>query len=272
VGILRKTIALWRVPFMVTVLSSLVCLVPSVQAAKAPATDTMVTSTQQLKAFDSMVVSGNIKVTVLPASQSGSQSLTITRPSSQSYAISVKKRVLTIRQTTPWWVSTQPAKITVDVNTLKKLSLYDAAAVSAKSFNTTSLAIDADTSGDINLDGKVGLTSLVLKGPGNVHVRWVDSPSLNIDSTGDSAIDLSGTVGQMHVRLSNHSSLQAEYMRADSIAIQTYRFAKAQVMPLTTLNAYAHDFSNIFYYKTPKYFTRFTSQSGNILQMQWRES
>ncbi len=271
-GIIRTKIALWRISLMVSLVSGVMCMVPVAQAAKAPVSDTMVTSTQKLGSFDAMVVSGNIQVTLLPVDQSDSHTLTMAHPSSQSYVISVKKHILTIRQTTPWWISTKPAVVTVDVTALKKLSLFDAVSVSAQSFNTSSLAIDADTSGNIDLDGKVGLNSLLLKGPGGVHVRWVDSPSLHIDSSGDSSIELSGNVGQMHVRLSGHSALQAEYLRADSIAIQAYRFAKAQVMPLTTLNAYAHDNSNIFYYKTPKYFTRFTSQSGNVLQMQWRES
>tara|TARA_B100001093_G_scaffold517931_1_gene600999 strand:+ start:6610 stop:7428 length:819 start_codon:yes stop_codon:yes gene_type:complete len=272
VGIFKKVSVLWRVSLVVFLVGGGLCLEPAVQASKAPENDKMVTSTHKLGSFDSIVISGNIKVVLLPSHRSGSHSLTMTSPSTQSYSIDVKNSVLSIRQITPWWITTQSATVKVDVSTLKKLSLFDAAAVSATSFKTSSLTIDADTSGDINLDGQVGLKSLILKGPGNVHVRWVDTPSLNIDSHGDGAIDLSGTVGQMHVRLSGHSQLEAENLRADSIAIQTYHFAKAQVMPMTTLNAFAHDFSNILYYRTPKYFTRFTSQSGNILQMQWRES
>jgi len=260
-----------RLMLAAVTVSACACL-PLVADAKAPDAVKMVDMTQTVSNFDRIVVSGNIELRLVTAKPAAKQSITTQYPSNQNYTIVVKQGELTLRQTTPWWVTTKPAIITVPVSDLKKISAYDAVSITADSLNLSALEISADTSGDINLDGQFGLTALDLKGPGKVKIAWVDSPSLSIDSSGDSQIELSGKVKQMHIKLSGHSALNAEYIRADSVAIQTNRFAKAQVMPLTTLNAFAHDFSNIFYYKTPKYFTRFTSQSGNVLQMEWRES
>ena len=272
---MKKRVSTWRVALLYSAVFGAISMSPASVAAtttKVPApTVKTVSSTMSLGAFEAISASGNLAITLTTGSNSSSHTLHIDHPSNQNYSIAVKNRVLTIKQTTPWWQRVKPAVISVDVSQLKKLTLIDAASLKVSDLNSPSLAIDADTAGSIDIDGTVGLTSLVSKGPGNIQVSWVDSPLLKIDSYGSGTIKLSGKVEKLEASMSGHGTLEAQYLRANSIMVQTNKFARALVMPLSSLNAFAHGYSNIFYFKTPKNFSHFTSESGNVLQLQWRQ-
>ncbi len=157
----------------------------------------------------------------------------------------------------------------VGVSQLNQLMVDGNAAVTSKSLNSSSLSIDANTSGDIELFGMVTLERILSAGTGSIHIQWVDSPRLRIDGSNHSKIQLAGVAGSVEMRLRDESQFSSQYLRIDQIVVQTKDYSTAKLFVNKSLRAFAYDHSNIYYYKKPDELTEFTAGSGNILQLGW---
>ena len=160
-------------------------------------------------------------------------------------------------------------KVTVGLHRLHRLIVDGAASVHTKQLTSSSLSIDANTSGRIELAGMFTLNRILSSGSGSIQIQWVDSPRLRIDGSGQSHIRLAGVVNSVEMRLRDESEFHGQYLRVDRMFIQTKKDALAKLLVNNSLRAFAYDNSNIYYYKRPAELTEFTAGSGNILQLGW---
>jgi prepilin-type processing-associated H-X9-DG protein len=169
-----------------------------------------------------------------------------------------------------WLRDGETMEITIDTNYLNALFLDGHINVYGDHIRSTGMVIDDNSSGDVHLDGKMVLNWLNARGSGNIYVSWVDSPLLLMSGTGSGIVRLSGVADQMRVRLFNHMRYAGQYLRVKNLMISTEQMAAANVFAINTMEAFAYDFSNIYYFHTPHSLNRLTRESGNVLQADWR--
>jgi hypothetical protein len=152
---------------------------------------------------------------------------------------------------------------------LKSITVAGNAAVNAKNFKTAGLTVIAKGSGTINLEGQYSIDKIYQSGNGKINISWIDSDNLFVSSSSSGSICLSGTVNSMVAKLTNKAYFDARYLRVQIASVFTTDEARADILALDTLGAFAVDSSNIFYYKNPRNLTVVTNHSGNVLQPDW---
>jgi hypothetical protein len=73
----------------------------------------------------------------------------------------------------------------------------------------------------------------------------------------------------MVVRLMRNAQFDARYLRVQKASVFTTDKARADILVLDVLGAFAIDDSNIFYHKRPQNLTVVTKGSGNVLYSGW---
>jgi hypothetical protein len=222
---------------------------------------------QKLPDFTVISVRGPIKLTIEQAGENQGNSFQIQENQSSPLSVNVKENTLYLKADE----SSQNTSAIVKVSQLHQLIVDEGASVVSNRLNTTSLSIDANTSGAIDLMGMINLDRILSSGTGTIHIQWVDSPRLRIDGTDKSKITLAGVAGSVELRLKDQSQFEGQYLRIDDIFAQTRDYSTAKLMVNNSLRGFAYDHSNIYYYKRPAEITEYTSGSGNILQLQWRQ-
>jgi Putative auto-transporter adhesin, head GIN domain len=220
---------------------------------------------QKLVDFKTISVRGPIKLMLEQSTAEAGNFLQIVGEQQSPVSVSVKNDTLYL-QAEP---SDQPSTVRVGVHQLYQLIVDGGASVSGQPLNSTSLSIDANTSGNIELRGMINLDRILSAGSGLVSVQWIDSPQLRVDGSDHSQIQLAGVAGAVEMRLRDESLFQGQYLRIDRIFVQTKDFSTAKLLVNDSLRAFAYDQSNIYYYKRPAQMTEFTAGSGNILQLGW---
>lgn len=220
---------------------------------------------QRLIDFNTISVRGPIHLQLEQPVDGGQNYFQIPEGQHSPVSVSVKNGALYLQAND----AAQLTTAIVGVGKLNQLIVDGDASVSAKHFTSSSLSIDANTSGNIELLGMVTLEHLLSSGNGSIHIEWVDSPRLRIDGSGKSQIQLAGVADAVEMRLRDNSQFQGRYLRINQIFVQTKDFSSARLLVNDSLRAFAYDHSNIYYYKKPAELTEFTSGSGNILQLGW---
>lgn len=222
---------------------------------------------QKLADFTTVSVRGPIKLLIEPAQTGQGNSLQIVGEQSSPVSVNVSDGSLYLK-------AEEAAKMTeakLVIAQLNHLIVDGNATVISHNLNSTSLSIDADTSGSIDLMGMINLDRILNSGSGNIHVQWVDSPRLRIDIRDKGKVTLAGVAGTVELRLKDQSQFEGQYLRIDDIFVQTRDYSVAKLLVNNSLRGFAYDHSNIYYYKRPAEITEYTSGSGNILQLQWRQ-
>lgn len=229
---------------------------PSPETTKMP---------ESLGDFTAISVRGAIKL-VLEKPADGQQNFfQILGEQHSPISVSVKNGTLYLQTDE----SNQITTARVGVAQLQQLMVDGNASVTSQQLTSSSLSIDAHTSGSIELLGMVTLDRLLSSGTGPIRIQWIDSPRLRVDGSNNSQIQLAGVAGSVEMRLRDESRFEGQYLRIDRIFIQTKDFSSAKVLVNDSLRAFAYDHSNIYYYKRPAELTEFTAGSGNILQLGW---
>ena len=229
---------------------------PSPQATKMP---------EKLVDFNGISVRGPVTVSLEQSAADTQNFFQLTGEQQSPVSVTVKDSTLYIQADE----SARPTTVRVGVTQLNRLMVDGNASIISRQFTSSSLSIDANTSGSIELLGMITLDRILSSGSGPIHIQWIDSPRLRIDGSGKSHIQLAGVAGAVEMRLRDQSQFQGQYLRIDQIFIQTKDFSSAKLLVNNSLRAFAYDHSSIYYYKRPAELTEFTAQSGNILQLGW---
>lgn len=212
---------------------------------------------------------GNISIELANAALHEKDSYTPVK-NNQNLRVRLKNNTLYLNQDNTDMNNT-PAHILIKTNHLREIDAYDSTTITSKGVAIKDLIMKTDNSSAINLDGKVSITHLDAAGPGTITINWVDSKNLDLMIRSSTKVKLAGIVEYMRARVVAHSQLDAQYLRVGTAVVQTRDYANAKITAIDDLKAFAFDNSNIYYYKQPKHIHRYTSQSGNILQLDWRK-
>lgn len=214
----------------------------------------------------SLHITGDVSVTIKGLRSGDRSPSKIQQIDRKQVSSSIKNHVLYLRALAPNRVGQPTPTVTVQMHQLDRLEVYGRSTVIGKNISSPALKIRSDNNKLIQLDGKMNSVSINNYGPGDIKLRWVSGKTVTVYSVGG-LVELAGTADQFRVKLRNHAVVDAQYLRAKSVLAQTKDFAIAKVMPLESLRAFASGFSNIYFYKSPENLSRYSIQSGNILQL-----
>lgn len=209
-------------------------------------------------AFNKIVVSGNARVELIDKGGLSYLYCNGMKRDVDNIGAYVKGDTLYISSTSSapymWLNISNPRFITVMGN----------AFVRAGNLTSKKLGIAVNGNSSITLHGKIGLTMVNQVGSGKVDVRWVDSVSLIVTSSGSGPIYLSGSVKKLTAKLQGRAYLEARYLRAEAATVMTTGLAQAHVLATDILDAYADKASNVYYHKRPQQLNKVSFDSGNV--------
>ncbi len=139
--------------------------------------------------------------------------------------------------------------------------------VKISSVATPSMDIELGGHSHVRLSGVSRLDHLSYHGEGRLYMNWLDSCRLQISGYGNAQAYLAGVVQDMHVVLTQHALLDARYLRAQDIAVNTRGSARADVWARGSLTALAGEQSNIYYYRLPDLLNDYQRGNGAVLPM-----
>lgn len=218
----------------------------------------IITQKHKLQPFNSIVLTDNINAEII----NGRHAIHMTGPSNALSACQYKIQDKILYVETP---SSTTIKSKIFAPQLKNITVTKNAVVTAKYFKTKKLTIAAKDHGSINLEGWYAVDKIYQFSNGRINIRWLDVPKLFIESNSNGPIYLAGATKDFTAVLSHDSQLDARYLRAEKASVFTTDDARADVLAINSLNAFAVDKSNIYYYKRPPHLTVVTKNSGNIL-------
>jgi len=218
------------------------------------------TQSQGLEKFKAIHVAGSSKVELV----NGPYSLTTSglEKKLNNIAIKVKDNNLQI-------TSSPEITVQIAVPDLKTLLVSGNATVFTTNFTATDLTIIAKNNSSLNLAGQLRISKILQQGNGRIDIGWISSNNLQIESAANGPIHLAGVANKVFAKLTHSAQLDCRYLRAEDLSIFTTDNATAHVFALKSLEAFAVNKSNIFYYKRPKHLTVVTKNSGNVLKLDW---
>lgn len=219
-----------------------------------------------LPSFNAINVSGPINLIIQGTSSKYPKSTAVLSHNSKAVNVKVKNNTLFIRSLNTMQPTKKSSTVRVRMYRLNTLSAYGKSSVTANNIKSDGLSLLSDTMGNITLNGSLAVNQITNYAPNRITIRWVSSKSLTIHST-SGRITLAGSVAELHVRLRNHAILNAKYLRAQRVLIQAKGFSIANVLPILSLRAFVSGHANVYFYKTPEHISRYTTDSGNVLQL-----
>ncbi len=169
-----------------------------------------------------------------------------------------------------WMNKGETMHIDVNVKDLNGLFVTGNVLVVGDHIISNGMAIDDGSTRNMFLDGKMTVNWLNSHGTGNIDVSWIQSHHMQMLATGTGRIRLAGVVHDMRARVYKHQLYQGQYLRVNNLMIATRDNSTADVFANNTLETFAYDWSNIYYYTTPNSLNRMTVQSGNVMQADFR--
>ncbi len=236
--------------------------------AERPASKGSASHLAKAAVFNAIDAAGYVTVKIKSAPRA---TVVVSHDRGQPISARVINRTLIIRPSgIPAPGLNQRPVVTVTLPQLTRLVERGSAVIVGTAVKSSGLTIDARGSGTIQLAGMVKLDRIHQRGSNRIWVRWVNSNTLTINSQDVGRISLAGVTNTLYARVKGRAVLDAQYLRINYAQVQATDEAVVKVMPVNTLRAFASNDANIYYYKYPKNITRDSSQSGNVLQMDWR--
>lgn len=133
--------------------------------------------------------------------------------------------------------------------------------------NSTSLNVYEGGTGNINLAGTAVLQSVTYNGNGTLSIEWVNTSNIKVVGAGKGRIFLAGVTNFLDATLSDYMFLDARYLHANRVLVNTRNHARADVWPQDNLTALATDGSNIYYYNDPTFEGGYMRTKGAVLRM-----
>ena len=216
--------------------------------------------------FNSINVDGNFTLELRQNKNKNCYSINAGDTHKNSVMSSINDKTLFIKS------NNRRTKVILYTNPISNIRVYNNATVISKQFNDKRpLNIIVATGGSVNLKGRYNIASILQQSTRAISIQWANSDTITVNGRGDGKINLAGSAYQLRAKLCNNSILNAEYLRAKNVTIKTSNHASAKVEATDNLRAFAHDSSNIYFYKQPKHITRESSGSANVLQLGWNK-
>lgn len=150
---------------------------------------------------------------------------------------------------------------------LQYLTLKGGAIVHVHNIKSPQLTIKAEGSNIVRLRGVANLRRLTMSGEGAIDARWVDSPLLTVLAHDNAQAKLAGKVGTLEMTLFDNTHVDAHYLRAKKAFVKTNNSAIAHIQVVDEQQTLAKGYSNIYYYKRPRYKRNHMHGSGAVLNL-----
>lgn len=135
-----------------------------------------------------------------------------------------------------------------------------------KNFKAHDLAIRANQSGAVHLEGKLNCNKIIQNGTGVIELMWINSNNLRVDAYHSGPIHLAGLVRDLFVTARDSASLDGKYLRTDTATILATNKAVVDITVKNKLKAYADTSSLVTYHKLDKPVI-VSKNSGNVLYL-----
>lgn len=148
---------------------------------------------------------------------------------------------------------------------LRKLHAAGKGYTSIRGIDTRDLAISMKGNPTVQLSGKAKISSLDYDGEGRMAFYWVDSQNLKIRGHGQAYVQLAGIVDRLDVELFDSSKFNGKYLRAKRGFVKTHDESLAEITILNKQHTVAMDNSNIYFYNAAKMGADFMGFNGSVL-------
>lgn len=210
--------------------------------------------------FSAVVITGNANVEMTQSNSSA-----ISFAGQKQYVDGISTNVI---NNTLYIDNKIPSSVVIKLQSiyvLRNLVITNHAYLSGNNLATKKLNIYTANEAGITLNGEFDIANIKQNSSGKMEIKWINSNNLKIAGNGNGPIYLAGTTDNLTAKLFGNSRLEARYLRAQQATIMATDSARADVLAIKTLNAYADRRSNILYYKRPQEFNRVSKNSGNVL-------
>lgn len=220
----------------------------------------IITKTHRLPPFNSIVVEGNTNVRLINGPYMAK--IIGRKKDVADYQFNVEDKTLTVASS----VFIGRAIIKIMAPNLKNITVLDNTVLKAKNFKTKKLSLVAEDDATISLEGRYNIDKIHQNSSGKINITLVDSNNLSVISNASGPIYLVGSVNKLDARLTDHTLLNARYLRTKIATLFATDNARADIFVIDKLTATAYDRGNIYYYnKKPESLTVKTKDSGNVL-------
>lgn len=160
-----------------------------------------------------------------------------------------------------------PVTVYITLPYLLSINLAGNSSIMGRNIHSNYLTINTQDNSHVILDGVLGVNTIDASGDSSINLRWVNSQKLTIRGNGNSSISVAGVTGVSDIRLTDSATLDSRYLRSKTMFIETRGNSTADVIAIDDMYAFATEYGNIYYYKTPGYYLDSTEMSGNSLQL-----
>ncbi len=197
----------------------------------------LVSAVDQFLQYDELsqlVVLGDVNVIL-----GESQSPNLVEYDDEEVSVNMLSGILTLRNMNG--ASTNVVVRSLDqFRSLSRVSIKDQSTLVAKDLRADSLAVEANTSGNIKIEGVMNLNRLVVDSAGEIEIYWVDSDELDVDMKQGNLI-LGGRANRLVMRATDQANLDAQGLIANDVWVAALDSSMVQVFPLKSLFAYSRD-------------------------------
>lgn len=123
--------------------------------------------------------------------------------------------------------------------------------------------------GNLNakLTGIIPLKHLTASIKGNIDIVGIHVPCLTVVAGDTAHICLQGCTNHLEATVSDCACVRAKYLSAFDAHIHTQDESSIEVNVCHNLNAFADNYSSIYYYTTPKFLYPYMRSAGSIIDM-----
>jgi hypothetical protein len=165
------------------------------------------------------------------------------------------------------YFETGPVLVKVCLKDLRLLRYSGTGNVESTTLHGSALSIRGDGTGQIDLVGMTNLQKVILNGPTRLNLYWVSSPIVRVHLAGHATLFLAGKTDILDAVLSDVSTLEAKYLRAEKGYINTAQHARAEVWTNDSLTTLATGNSNIYYYHEPQFIAPYMRDQGSVVSL-----
>jgi hypothetical protein len=163
--------------------------------------------------------------------------------------------------------SQHPQVIVRIPNRIHLLRISGPVNVTANKSTSSNLTVLANGYGHIRLNHAGNVHRIVEEGNSVINANGVNTNLLSVKIDGASTMALRGHVNHFYARLYDDATLRARHLVAKHIVIQAKYNSAATIYPVKSLRAFTDQTGEIYYYKQLTNLTRYSIDSGNVLQM-----
>ncbi|WP_133129908.1 GIN domain-containing protein [Legionella yabuuchiae] len=129
------------------------------------------------------------------------------------------------------------------------------------------LMLDLSGNAKLKLRGMANVTSLTMVDQSWLSFHWVNSKVLVVRGYDQSYIQLAGVTDKLDLELCEKAHFNGRYLRAERAFVKTFNKALAEISAVKRQHTLASDASDIHFYNLPQMRTDFLAFEGSVLDM-----